>query len=304
LPAARAQAQDTELWISYRLPANPDLASAARLEEAKARTQRTITLSACATTPSVADCPRQAEITFRGYLMAIPGIEFRLNYGPRGALSWLLNVRDQASDPNWDQNLSQLDGRLAYQMGVHVDAASRQLIRDSDSRPVRLNRADQALVDQISSMIALKRNAHTQLESYLRQRGLWDAAALESVYFLVEHGGNPESNICCPGYSDGPGRPVKFYTRSLLYAAVVQGDPRLVRLLIERGANVNSTGGPAGSTPLMAAAGAGNLTLVKTLLDLGAQAAIKDERDETALQKAEKAGHADVAALLRQRGGG
>lgn len=70
-----------------------------------------------------------------------------------------------------------------------------------------------------------------------------------------------------------------------------------VRLLAEAGADVDLAN--YGQTPLMEAAEAGDLRMVRTLLSAGADLSARDEDGRTAADLAEQAGHGDLAALLR-----
>jgi hypothetical protein len=87
-------------------------------------------------------------------------------------------------------------------------------------------------------------------------------------------------------------------TSDLLDHAASYGRWDLVVGLVERGAPVSTTG----RTPLHLAAGAGELEVVKTLLDHGADLAATDPQfHATPLQWAEFLQHADVASYLASR---
>jgi ankyrin repeat protein len=72
----------------------------------------------------------------------------------------------------------------------------------------------------------------------------------------------------------------------------------LVRLLIERGTNVNSKGG-SGWTPLHEAAAAGNPDIIQLLLESGADINAKDYRGYTPLDVANRRGYKDTAKFLK-----
>ncbi len=59
------------------------------------------------------------------------------------------------------------------------------------------------------------------------------------------------------------------YGVSLIYLAAAKGDLALVKLLIERGADVNKTS-DAGNAPIMVAAANGHVETIKLLLEHGA----------------------------------
>lgn len=99
---------------------------------------------------------------------------------------------------------------------------------------------------------------------------------------------------------------------SVLMNACNVGNISIVKLLLEKGAGVNSHDWD-GMTPLMmAVAGRGHsdekekedrcLEIVKVLLDAGANADYISWRRRTALKEAEWAGHSRVVQLLREHG--
>ena len=84
-----------------------------------------------------------------------------------------------------------------------------------------------------------------------------------------------------------------------LICAVHHGDEdeSLVRCLIDNGANINKTD-VYGRTPLMMAAEYGHLDVVKLLIDNGANINKTDVRGRTPLMMAASYGHLDVVKLL------
>src|SRR5690349_1342363 len=72
-----------------------------------------------------------------------------------------------------------------------------------------------------------------------------------------------------------------------------------VKSIVEGGGDVNWRLEPSGLTPLMAAATAGHVEVVRFLLAKGARPEAKDARGMTALDRAARDGHKDVVALLR-----
>lgn len=73
---------------------------------------------------------------------------------------------------------------------------------------------------------------------------------------------------------------------------------RAVRALAAAGADVNRRN--YGQTPLMEAADAGDLEMVRALLDLGADTGLRDDAGRTAADLADRAEHREVQALLRK----
>ncbi len=87
---------------------------------------------------------------------------------------------------------------------------------------------------------------------------------------------------------------------ALLYASA-QGYPRIVRLLLDAGANPN-VGNVNRITPLMYGARYGNIEVCKLLLEHGANTDLQDIYGGTALMVATAYGHADVADKLLDAG--
>lgn len=101
-----------------------------------------------------------------------------------------------------------------------------------------------------------------------------------------------------------------FLTEPLVEAAS-DGDVEMVNGLLNRGANVNSVRDDGWGTPLLQAVGAGQTEMVRLLIRRGANVN-KGERFwsdgngwpvyQTPLQVAERRGHPEIVALLRQAG--
>ena len=87
---------------------------------------------------------------------------------------------------------------------------------------------------------------------------------------------------------------------ALLYASA-QGYPRIVRLLLDAGANPD-VGNVHRITPLMYGALYGNLGVCKLLLEHGANPDLQDARGSTALTVATFNGHTDIVDVLLQAG--
>jgi len=85
----------------------------------------------------------------------------------------------------------------------------------------------------------------------------------------------------------------------LLYHAAAGGDVAVAELLIDNGADLVTLTGPE-STAVNLAAARSHLAMVRWLLDHGAPASVRDYEGKTALQRAEEAGHAEIAEMLRE----
>ncbi|MEW6530540.1 MAG: ankyrin repeat domain-containing protein [Thermodesulfobacteriota bacterium] len=87
-----------------------------------------------------------------------------------------------------------------------------------------------------------------------------------------------------------------------LIMASRNGQIRVVRLLIDRGADVNAREKETETTALIAAAQQGHAEVVAVLLDRGADVHAKDKAGKTALSEAKHYNHEHVAKLLQERG--
>ena len=82
-----------------------------------------------------------------------------------------------------------------------------------------------------------------------------------------------------------------------LHSAMVAGDVEIVRALLNAGADVDPRQ-QAGVTPLMGAAAGGSVELVQLLLAAGADPSLEDDAGHTAFDWATDRGQAATAALL------
>jgi hypothetical protein len=90
--------------------------------------------------------------------------------------------------------------------------------------------------------------------------------------------------------------------KALFRACVGPSNLAEVRNLLAKGADVNATQEINGATPLMVASKYGNLAVVQALLAKGARVNVTDNYGQTALSRAVKYKHPDVAEALRRAG--
>jgi hypothetical protein len=86
---------------------------------------------------------------------------------------------------------------------------------------------------------------------------------------------------------------------AMLIMASGKTDSCVVKMLLSAGAEVNHRN-KDGLTPLMYAAGAGKIHNVEVLLAAGADRSAKSILGETAISRAQKNGHTEIAQLLKQ----
>ena len=93
------------------------------------------------------------------------------------------------------------------------------------------------------------------------------------------------------------------YGRTPLWWAAENGHEMVVKLLVEKGADVNSKDDRDGWTPLWRAAENGHEAVVELLVEKGADVNSKEDRDgRTPLWWAAENGHEEVVKLLLEKG--
>jgi len=88
-------------------------------------------------------------------------------------------------------------------------------------------------------------------------------------------------------------------TAPLLVVAASTGQPPIVKMLLDKGADANATD-PDGETALMSAVRSGNLEVVTMLLDKGANIQAKDKKGATAFKMLDR--YLKIRELLLKRG--
>ena len=138
--------------------------------------------------------------------------------------------------------------RAFLESGVHVDARD---IWQRTPLHYAVPNSHTALV-----RLLLENGADANSRDKYGNRPLYDARTAEIGHLLLEHGAEIDARL------ESQETPLMF--------AVTHGEPRLVQLLIDRGADVHATDGE-GFWPLLRAGGAG-FDVVRALLDAGGDA--------------------------------
>jgi outer membrane protein TolC len=89
---------------------------------------------------------------------------------------------------------------------------------------------------------------------------------------------------------------------SPLYIAANEGSLEIVKLLVEKGADVNLCGGTVMRSPLQRAAGKGHTEIVKVLVQNGAKIDFKSSTGWTALHSAAESGYKEIVLILLDQG--
>ncbi|MFP3959226.1 MAG: ankyrin repeat domain-containing protein [Spirochaetaceae bacterium] len=141
-----------------------------------------------------------------------------------------------------------------------------------------------------------KRSEHAREELIAGGMALTQRTFLETVHSGDEHA---VDNFLLLGYSpnlrDEAGLPA-------LFLAVRSGNAALVRLLVEYGALVDEQAGDHGTSPLMEAAGTGQVEATRMLLDAGAAPDLTNSYGQSGVILAAGEGHAGTVRLLLERG--
>ncbi|MFP4565719.1 MAG: ankyrin repeat domain-containing protein [Spirochaetaceae bacterium] len=139
---------------------------------------------------------------------------------------------------------------------------------------------------------------HARLIDKAREELISSGFALTEATLLEAVGqGNERAarNFLILGYSpnarDESGLPA-------LFRAVRSGSLNVVRLLVDYGADVNEQSGDRGTSPLMEAAGTGQVAVTRQLLEAGADPDMVSTYGQSAAILAASEGHADTLKLL------
>ena len=87
-----------------------------------------------------------------------------------------------------------------------------------------------------------------------------------------------------------------------LIGASLGGDTKIVKMLLDAGANVNAPGGYFGDTALLNVSRIGHTEIVRMLIQRGADMNAQNREGYTALMYASDRGHTEIVRMLIQRG--
>ena len=162
-----------------------------------------------------------------------------------------------------------------------------------------------------TALQAASANGHEEVVRFLLDKraqtditgSYWSPALHSAAYYgyidictmLLDH--DPPAEVNHPGARKG--NAALFGT--VLLNAAYSGDLELVKLILNRGGQVNTARGRHG-TPLQAAAASNNAAIVAYLLEKGAAVNIEGGEEGTALEAAAYRGNTDMIGLLLQHG--
>jgi ankyrin repeat protein len=136
-----------------------------------------------------------------------------------------------------------------------------------------------ALVDRGADVNAKNKHGETPLLT---------VSGAETIQFILDKGARPDE-----GRKNGC---------TALFFACQDGDLKIIRALLAKGANIEASDGGDHRTPLMAAASEGHVDAMRFLLEHGAKLEAKDDGGNTALVWAARSGDVPSVKLLLDRG--
>jgi hypothetical protein len=208
-----------------------------------------------------------------------------------GRLEMLEALLDAGVDPNVAEGERIQDGdRVLYQPGyVPLHYAARAGRKD--------------MVD-----LLIARGAAPDAEDYCGGTPLHAARTAEIAEALLIAGANPNADCWLRHFDETLDW---HFVASPLHVTAQAGDVSMIRVLVSHGANVDSTDGITGRTPLYYAAARGQVEAVKGLLEFGADPNVLSTESRygygrtfryTALHRAAQNGHEKVVVALLKQG--
>jgi len=213
-----------------------------------------------------------------------------------GRVDMALSLLAKGADPNAQGRYGLLmrDEGGPLHIALDPDDSPRLGIMPSDpSRKERAPSVDlvEALLDAGASIDAFSADGRTPLMVAAERMDL------DHVRLLLERGADVTSKDSEKGTAMG-----RAIVKEPKDSRERQRQSAIIRLLHSEGCSVNASTGYKRATPLIVAAGRGDLNEVVELLDLGAKINWQDSDKMTALNAAATAGHLDVVRALISRG--
>ena len=293
------------------------------------------------------------QMSIRGLLHPLRRPQF-LNWVRMSGVTWLGVYRHIPL--GWQRDIQTIPDPLYYACDAGLLGASRWLLSQGAE-------VDTQGGDHQNALMAASAHGHEAMVRLLidngadvNKAGVFYGSALQAtsrgghkavVRLLVDNGadvnkvgghyGNALQAACCGGYEVAPGKDlgadslmdgdyghrlqagdfeavvrllvdkgadvngVGGYYGTALQAASQSGCEALVRLLVDKGADINESGGYYGNA-LLAACSRGHEAIVRLLLDRGAEVNAREKYHGNALHAACAGGHEAIVILLLERG--
>ena len=256
--------------------------------------------------------PRERDAWMKNMIAALDEVE--LDGSARATLKALFEnasaylVNTGASPPAAEIAHPEISRRWEAQLAV--DEAVAAIRRGDAARAITLvDRANPgAFIWLLGEMIRTRQPA---LLAFVRERLAAEPSLAHSRYYsrstlLHRAAGSGEASLvefllelgAEPNTLDSGGHTPLYYVANECSAP---DGVEVVRILVKSGANVNACDGVQRCTPLHMAARRGNVEIANALLECGADAALKDKRGDTPLQRAINCRKKEVANLLTLR---
>ncbi|RDW57688.1 hypothetical protein BP5796_12489 [Coleophoma crateriformis] len=203
-----------------------------------------------------------------------------------------------------------LEGPREFHIGhggslLHIAAASnlQTTVEELFHQGANINETDN---DGNQAFFYASRNGHRSMVELLQKHGAdieyWNKQGENALYIAAHHGQYLVVQMLLQLHMNpNAASPTPSRFKNPLQAAASIGSEPVVRLLLEKGAEVNAQGGQYGN-PLQAAATIGSEPVVRLLLEKGAEVNAQGGELANALQAAAYRGNEPVVRLLLEKG--
>ncbi len=283
------------LYVTYKLPTNPDLATDASNLESECTNKHAVCMQACQIGDGKVDCNNRCEQAFRQCLLGIKGVKFWLAACKEGSCEHVTDIipltREEALDIRLNDIFNEIKPGYYYLTGTYVTVSSGSYTfrRTRDNAEISFNGTN--IIGQTirnydknprkDALCASIENGQSSLMESLLSRGMdvngsgdfycpidvaqkmgkWDI--VKELVSKYNADVNKSGGIGLGG-DGGTGL-------TALQGAVKKNDMDLVKLIINHGAEINRTGTLQGiGTPLGISLGNNNISMVEFLISQGA----------------------------------
>lgn len=288
------------LYVTYKLPTNPDLVSDASNLESECTNKHAVCMQACQIGDGKVDCQNRCEQSFRQCILGIIGAKFWLAACLEGSCEHVTDIipltREEALDIRLNDKFYEISPGYYRQTGTYasVSAGSCTFRRTSDNAEINFHGSNfigQAIINFNSNygsaikkdaLCASIQNGQDALMQSLLSRGV-DVNGYGNVagfYNPIDIAQKMErwdiiKELVTKYNADvnNSGGSVGGTGFTVLQEAVKKNDMDMVKLLVDHGAKIDGTGAVQGhGSPLGIAIGLGinNISMVEFLIVQGA----------------------------------